>query len=44
MIELICLSVFAILGISLYINENMLHKDKIEFDLLQDRQSKKVSK
>ena len=40
MIELLAILLLIILGISLYINEITLHKNKIKFDLLKDRKIK----
>ena len=44
MIELITVGVLILLGFSLYLNENMINKNKIQFDLLEDRNIKKVKK
>jgi hypothetical protein len=40
MIELISITLLILLGVSLYVNETTLHKDKIKFDLLKDRKTK----
>ena len=40
MIEILSIIFIIFLCVSFYINENMIHKNKIEFDLLQDREIK----
>jgi len=40
MVELLSVIFIIFLGISFYINENTLHKNKIKFDLLEDRTKK----
>lgn len=37
MIEILSIIFIIFLCVSFYINENMIHKNKIEFDLLKDR-------
>ena len=44
MIEMLSLLFIVLLCISLYINETTLHKNKIEFDLLKDRNKKEIKK
>ncbi len=38
MVEILSIIFIVFLCTSLYINENTLHKNKIEFDLLEDRE------
>ena len=40
MVEILSIIFIVFICTSLYINENTLHKDKIKFDLLQDRKVK----
>jgi len=40
MIESLIIVLLTFIGISLYINETTLHKNKIKFDLLKDRKFK----
>jgi len=42
MVEILSIIFIVFLCTSLYINENTLHKDKIKFDLLKDRNIKEV--
>lgn len=44
MIELISISVILLLTVSVYLNEMMINKNKIQFDLLKDRDPKKATK
>ena len=40
MVELLSIIFVVFLCISFYMNENVIHKNKIEFDLLKDRNIK----
>jgi len=40
MVELLSIIFIVFLGVSFYVNENVVHKNKIEFDLLKDRNIK----
>ena len=44
MVEILSIIFIVFLCTSLYINENTLHKNKIEFDLLEDRKIQKILK
>jgi len=37
MVELLSIIFIVFLCMSFYVNENVIHKDKIKFDLLEDR-------
>jgi len=37
MVEILSIIFIVFLCISFYVNENVIHKNKIEFDLLKDR-------
>lgn len=40
MIEILSIIFIVFLCMSFYVNENVVHKNKIEFDLLEDRKIK----
>lgn len=40
MVEILTIIFIVFLCVSFYVNENTLHKNKIEFDLLKDRKIK----
>jgi len=42
MVELLSIIFIVFLCVSFYINENVIHKNKIEFDLLKDRDIKEI--
>jgi len=44
MVEILSIVFVVFLGVSLYMHENTLHKNKIEFDLLEDRKIQKILK
>jgi len=44
MVELLSIIFIVFLCTSLYMHENTLHKNKIEFDLLEDRKIQKILK